>query len=310
VILFVLSCLGGGGRRQTPLDIPQCTPYDRHRDGKRPTKQTNNEVNDMAFLQVQFYSKTLNVCSTVNVILPEADQGIGVDASKAGALPKVLYLLHGYSDDHSIWMRRTSVERYAAQHNLAVIMPAVNHSFYNNEVHGERYWDYVSDELPQVMHRFFRLSDKAQDTFVAGLSMGGYGAMKLALTYPERFAAAASFSGVVDLADMSHRGVESLLQMDRIFGSRESIAGTQSDLLYLLKKNANAAHKPRLYISCGTKDFLYHQHVKFVPIAQSLGWDVTRYDKPDTVHSWRFWDEEIEKFIPWMLAAKDKKNSK
>ena len=75
---------------------------------------TMTEVNIMAFLQVQFYSRALNVCSTVNVILPEADQGIGVDASKVGKLPKVLYLLHGYSDDHSIWMRRTAVERYAA----------------------------------------------------------------------------------------------------------------------------------------------------------------------------------------------------
>ncbi|MBR5046938.1 MAG: esterase family protein, partial [Eubacterium sp.] len=87
----------------------------------------------MAFLQVQFFSDSLNVGSTVNVILPEANQGIGIQASGQGELPKVLYLLHGYSDDHSIWMRRTSVERYAAAHNLAVIMPAVNHSFYCNE---------------------------------------------------------------------------------------------------------------------------------------------------------------------------------
>ena len=126
----------------------------------------------MAFLQVQFFSKALEVASTVNVILPEPAQGIGVDAAQAAELPKVLYLLHGYSDDHSIWMRRTSVERYAAQYNLAVIMPAVNHSFYTNEVQGERYWDYVSEELPQVMHRFFRLSQRPEDTFVAGLSMG------------------------------------------------------------------------------------------------------------------------------------------
>ena len=114
----------------------------------------------MAFLQVQFFSRVLNVASTVNVILPEASQGIGITASESPSLPKVLYLLHGYSDDHSIWMRRTSVERYAAAHNLAVIMPAVNHSFYCNEVHGERYWDYVSDELPKAMHCFLRISDK------------------------------------------------------------------------------------------------------------------------------------------------------
>ena len=78
----------------------------------------------MAFLQLQFFSSALNVASTVNVILPEADQGIGMGASEGSDLPDVLYLLHGYSDDHSIWMRRTSLERYAASHNLAVIMPA------------------------------------------------------------------------------------------------------------------------------------------------------------------------------------------
>ena len=256
----------------------------------------------MAFLQVQFYSKTLNVCSTVNVILPEADQGIGVDASKVGTLPKVLYLLHGYSDDHSIWMRRTSVERYAAQHNLAVIMPAVNHSFYCNEVQGERYWDYVSDELPKIMHTFFRLSDKPEDTFVAGLSMGGYGAMKLALTYPERFGAAASFSGVTDIADMSHRSEQSLLQMDRIFGSHDSIAGTDDDLLYLLKKNAKAKHKPRLYVSCGTKDFLYENNLEFRDYALAKG-DALDYSYSETeglAHEWAFWDAEIEKLLNWL----------
>ena len=256
----------------------------------------------MAFLQVQFYSSTLNVCSTVNVILPEADQGIGVDASKVGTLPKVLYLLHGYSDDHSIWLRRTSVERYAAQHNLAVIMPAVNHSFYNNEYYGERYWDYVSDELPKTMHTFFRLSDKPEDTFVAGLSMGGYGAMKLALTYPERFGAAASFSGSVNFADPTDRTLESLQRMDRIFGDHTKVLGTDADLFYLLEKNAKAKHKPRLYVSCGDKDFLYPAHLKFIPALEKHGWDVTRFDKPDTTHSWIFWDEEIAKFIPWMLG--------
>lgn len=256
----------------------------------------------MAFLQVQFYSTTLNVCSTVNVIMPEADQGIGVDASKVGKLPKVLYLLHGYSDDHSIWMRRTSVERYAAKYNLAVVMPAVNHSFYNNEVYGERYWDYVSDELPRVMHTFFRLSDKPEDTFVAGLSMGGYGAMKLALTYPERFGAAASFSGSVNFADITDRSLESLQRMDRIFGDAKKAPGSPADLFYLLEKNAKAPSKPKLYVSCGDKDFLYPAHLKFIPALESFGWDVTRYDKPDTTHSWVFWDEEIEKFINWIHA--------
>ena len=253
----------------------------------------------MALMQVHSFSEALKVQTTVYVIMPEPVQGIGVEAAGKAEPPKVLYLLHGYSDDHSIWLRRTSVERYAAAHNLAVVMPAVNHSFYCNEVMGERYWDYVAQELPTVMHRFFRLSDKPEDTFVAGLSMGGYGAMKLALSFPERFGAAASFSGAVDIAERS--SVRASAEQTRIFGDVTKIPGSENDLFHLLEKNAKAPHKPRLYVSCGTADFLYHQHQKFVPAAKDAGWDVTAYEEADVGHEWGFWDREIAKFIPWML---------
>lgn len=251
----------------------------------------------MAFLQVQFFSDVLAVASTVNVILPEAAQGVGIAASADEKLPGVLYLLHGYSDDHSIWMRRTSVERYAAERSLAVVMPAVNHSFYTNEVQGERYWDYVSDELPRVMHTFFRLSSRPEDTYVAGLSMGGYGAMKLALTYPERFAAAASFSGAVDMAEQVEKRERHGLEFDRVFGDPAAFRGSANDLFQLMQQNAGAACKPRLYVSCGTEDFLYGQHQRFVPALRENGWDVTSYEKPGAIHEWGFWDEEIAKFI-------------
>lgn len=253
----------------------------------------------MAFLQIQFFSGILDVASTVNVILPEGNQGIGMGASEGETLPKVLYLLHGYSDDHSIWMRRTSVERYVAKHHLAVIMPAVGHSFYCNEKYGERYWDYVSEELPRTMKRFLRISDRPEDTFVAGLSMGGYGAMRLALTYPERFAAAASFSGAVEI-----EGVLSRHRKDgtavKIFGDVESVEGTEMDLYSLMEKHADAPVRPRLYVSCGTKDFLYEQHQRFVPALKKNGWDVTGYDEPDTTHDWAFWDREIKKFVEFI----------
>ena len=256
----------------------------------------------MAFSQIQFYSKTLNVSSTVYVLLPESDQGIGVMAHGNTQEPKVLYLLHGYSDDHSIWMRRTSVERYAAAAGIAVIMPAVNHSYYCNEKYGERYWDYVSEELPMLMHSFFRLSDKPEDTYVAGLSMGGYGAMKLALTFPERFAAAGSFSGAVDvISEMKDLKGDELFRWQRIFAEPAAEAGGPNDLLALSKKNSNAPNKPRLYVSCGTADFLYGHHLTFTDALKRNGWDVTTYEKPDVKHEWSFWDEQIKFFIPWML---------
>ena len=256
----------------------------------------------MAFLQVQSFSRALNVQTTVNVILPEAVQGIGIEAAGREEPAKVLYLLHGYSDDHSIWMRRTSVERYAAAHHLAVIMPAVNHSFYCNEAIGERYWDYVAEELPAVMQRFFRLSDRPEDTFVAGLSMGGYGAMKLALTFPERFGAAASFSGALDIADTYGSGRHHDDEVMRLFGGKvKSLPGSDNDLFHLLTKNGKAKKKPRLYVSCGTADFLYHQFKKFIPEAKKAGWNVTTYEEEGVGHEWGFWDREISKFIPWML---------
>ena len=247
----------------------------------------------MALLHVHYFSDALGVQTSVEVILPEMKQGIGVESSGECELPKVLYLLHGYSDDHTIWQRRTCVERYASRHNLAVIMPGVNHSFYCNEFHGERYWDFVSQELPAVMHRFFRLSNKPEDTFVAGLSRGGYGAMKLALNFPERFGAAASFSGAVDAIASSRRNIGN---WKRITGGK-SLRGTDCDLFHLIKANADAPAKPRLYIACGTADFLYDQHKKFVPALKKAGWDVTSYEEPGAVHEWGFWDREIAKFI-------------
>lgn len=253
----------------------------------------------MALFHLVYFSDVLGVQTPVDVIIPEGKQGIGVDATGEEKLPAVLYLLHGYSDDQTIWQRRTSVERYAASHNLAIVMPGVNHSFYCNEEYGERYWDYVSQELPMMMHRFFRLSDKPEDTFVAGLSMGGYGAMKLALNQPERFGAAASFSGAVDIASTRQRHNHN---WKRITGGK-SIKGTENDLFHMLKANAEAPHKPRLYVSCGTADFLYGQHKKFIPALKKAGWDVTAYEEPDATHEWGFWDREIRKFIEFCFEG-------
>lgn len=264
---------------------------------------SKKEENEMAFLQVEFFSQALEVASAVNVLLPEGDMGIGVKAGGGTRLPKVLYLLHGYSDDHTIWMRRTSVERYAAAYPLAVIMPAVNHSFYCNEPMGERYWDYISEELPQVMHSFFRLSDRPEDTFAAGLSMGGYGALKLGLSHPERFAAVGSFSGAVRAAQSRPVDEKSRLKKERAFGKDPVDPGL--DLFHLLKVHGNDEKKPRLYVSCGTEDTLFAVHQAFVPAAEQAGWDLTHREAAGFSHEWAFWDEEIRRFIPWMLKKEN-----
>ena len=134
-------------------------------------------------------------------------------------------------------MRQTPVERYASLYNLAVVMPYVNHSFYTDEKYGEKYWTFVSQELPEVVHGYLGLSQSPQDTYLAGQSMGGYGAMKLALTYPQRYWAAGCFSGAVDIHDSMARNVGDLrINAIRIGG--ETIP-EQSDLFTLMKKPAD-----------------------------------------------------------------------
>jgi len=172
-------------------------------------------------------------------------------------------------------------------------MPAVGRSFYADERHGHRYWTYVSDELPRVMGEFFRFSDRREDTFVAGLSMGGYGALKLALRQPERFAAAASLSGALDVAALAKQPERREL-FDRIFGGRPA---PDEDLFALLAESDPAALPP-LYVGCGSDDPIYPANVRFADEATAAGAAVTTDFGPGE-HEWGLWDGAIRDVIDW-----------
>ena len=158
----------------------------------------------MALLHVDFFSETLGLSCNMDVILPQpTTRQIGMDGAKAAGPYKTLYLLHGLSDDHTIWQRRTSIERYVSTLPLAVVMPAVNRSFYCDQDRGLRYFTFVADELPALCQSWFPLSAAREDNFAAGLSMGGYGTWELALQQPQRFAALVPICGglTVDWTD-------------------------------------------------------------------------------------------------------------
>ena len=149
----------------------------------------------MAFFECSLFSESLGMTSGVNVVLPQNTTGqIGLMGVASGEGCPVLYLLHGMSDDHTIWIRRTSVERYATQYGLALVMPNAHRSYYTDMVCGLKYWTYISEELPRLMQTFFKFSDRPEDTFVAGLSMGGYGALRNGLKYHDTFGAVAALS--------------------------------------------------------------------------------------------------------------------
>src|SRR4051794_16892096 len=184
----------------------------------------------------------------MTVLLPQrTTTQIGMADATGEGPPPVLYLLHGLSDDDTIWLRRTSIERYAAPLGLAVVMPQVHRSFYTDQAYGGRYWTFLSGELPELGGSLFRLSDRPGDTFVAGLSMGGYGALKWALRQPQRFAAAASLSGAVEVTRLLTGRVrpEDPRLFERVFGHGE-VADTPDDLHWLIGQ-AEATTLPPLY---------------------------------------------------------------
>ena len=250
----------------------------------------------MALLNWNFDSQTLGISASANVVLPQS-------AVERGKKLPVLYLLHGLSDDHTIWQRRTSIERYVEPLGLAVVMPAVNRSFYANMTHGARYWDFISEELPRIARSFFPLPDKRTDTFVAGLSMGGYGAFKLALNHPDRYAAAASLSGTVDIvqriANPDKSDPNKRKEMEDIFGPPEPVWGSDNDLFYLVDKLAKRKRRPMLYQWCGTGDYLFEHNERFYKHAKQRGVRVS-YSKSPGGHTWDKWDEQIKNFLSWL----------
>ncbi len=257
----------------------------------------------MPLIHCDFFSEALKVATAMDVILPLAGWGKPAPAQEVGH--PTLYLLHGLSDDHTIWQRRTSIERYVEELDLAVIMPAVHRSYYTDMAIGYRYWTFISEEVPYVAHILFHLSHRREDTFVAGLSMGGYGAFKLALTFPERFAAAASLSGALDIARRAH-DPEPAWQADiqRIFGNPDSVKGSPNDLFRLARKvAASKGPKPRLFQWCGTEDFLYKDNVRFRKHAQKVGLDLCYAESPGA-HEWKYWDQQIQVVLEWLAPRK------
>ena len=254
----------------------------------------------MALVRCDFFSDVLGLSTSMTVVLPQATSSqIGMTGATTATDAPVLYLLHGLSDDDTIWLRRTSIERYVAPLGLAVVMPQAARSFYTDEAHGNRYWTFLSEELPQITRSFFHLSARREDTFVAGLSMGGYGAVKWALRQPDRFAAAATLSGAVDvvgLERLEHEpGREKLWHT--IFGGRP-IEGTDDDLFSLLD-TADPARAPKLYVGCGTEDRLIGQNERFRDAARARGFDVTEDFRPGE-HEWGLWDDVIQDVLRWL----------
>jgi S-formylglutathione hydrolase FrmB len=234
------------------------------------------------------------------VILPEPEENGKVELAKR----KVLYLLHGLSEDASAWQRYTCIETVAAAYGLVVVMPSGGRSFYIDQPNGQAYFSYLTEELPNFLEEVFNLAPHREDTFIAGSSMGGYGAIKAALQRPELYSAAASFSGILSLAvlqllpDTDPRKDEFAL----LFGDLEKLVGSEHDPALWLEDAAKIISQlPHLFISVSRQEDVYLLSGMFHEACQSLGIQ-SEYHEEDGGHDWLFWDGQIRRFLSTILG--------
>ena len=273
----------------------------------------------MAFVDFKYFSPVMGMQMNIGIILPEVMQGIGVEgaAKDENAPIPTLYLLHGTSDDQTIWHRRTSIERYVAGKRLAVVMMTTHLGAYTNQKYGFRYFDYVAKEVPEICARYFNLSRKREEKFIAGLSMGGYGALKIGLALPDEFSVVGGLSAGVDRLGHLPEAMRTMKSIEEFramkeeldprayanwmnfflnFGSPAEFAESKENNLFLLAEEAKASGKtlPKLIIRCGTEDKLaIEPNRRFKKHLDTLGIENDYADFPG-IHSWEFWDTHIQ----------------
>lgn len=244
----------------------------------------------MGLINFNFFSNSLGMQADVNVVLP-----IGANVTTPEGGFRCLWLLHGYGDDNTNWVRWSSIERYASEYNICVIMPAGGHSYYTDMKYGEKYYTYIAKELPAAIHNMLPVSDKREDNFICGLSMGGYGALKIALKENDHFCAVAGLSAVTEMRERSKRPF-----LFPVFGE-QGMTDDSDDLYWLVKEKQNEKNKPRFFMGCGTEDDLLDECRDFTKALVDAGYDVTEKESAGE-HSWVFWDEYIQYVLKWMFG--------
>ncbi len=260
----------------------------------------------MSYFVGNVYSDMMMQDTQIHVILPQDGRRYIWEEK-----PKTLILLHGLSDNAATWVRRTAVERYAERYNLAVLMPEVQRSWYYDMEHGVSAYSYIAHELPELAAKLFHISIKREDMMIAGLSMGGYGALRCAITAPDVFGYCGAFSGAYDLPDIMRMSREEketyplLKDVDReiaaIVDDKTSITDRYSIQALLKEFSGSPESLPEVYMVCGTEDFLYAQTQEVKKLCEKAI-PVFTYEEWHGIHEWDVWDEAIEKMLKHFLG--------
>lgn len=253
----------------------------------------------MNLVEVNTYSEVLQQHVSFSVLLPQADGDVQRNINR---LWPTLYLFHGLYDDHTAWLRWTNLEMKAWDFPAAIVMPAAMRGFCTDMKYGPKHFTFLAEELPEICESMFHLSSAREDRFAAGLSMGGYGAFKLGLLYPERFAAVASLSGALDSVCVTKpidEFIKAVPDFRLIFGEPDKAIGGPDDLFHDAEMLiAKGTPKPKFFQWCGYSDSLYAENKIFAEkYGKALQID---YRESEGSHDWKCWDEHIREVLDWL----------
>ena len=261
----------------------------------------------MALITLSVESQYLNGTTGVSIILPDKPRNLEpAQFYGSGRRYKVLWLLHGTYGDHTDWVRKSMIEIYAREKELLVVMPSALNSDYANWercMMGYQMADFLTEELMPLVYHWLPASDRREDNFIAGLSMGGGGALKYALAHPDKFAAAAVLSSAARnyeriLADPQAAQDKRLANRLANYGGAENFLHSNENTWRLLGERVRqGADLPRLYCACGSNDFLYEWYREFKAYALEIGAPITFEEIEGYAHEWRFWDLTIQKAL-------------
>jgi len=235
----------------------------------------------MALLHINYLSAALQKQSGMYVILPETEPPF-----------RVVYQLHGITDDYTIWLRRTGIERVAERYKLMIVMPDGGRSFYCDMQSGTGNYEQHILETVRYIDRTFHTDARPQSRGIGGLSMGGYGALKLGLKYPAVFGSVAAHSGVLDIVSTYRDAFWPELRA--IFGDTVNL---EHDLFSLVTRPGK---KPALYIDCGTEDLLLPQNRRFHELLVKLRIRHS-YGEFAGAHTWDYWDGRLDAALRFHL---------
>lgn len=250
----------------------------------------------MAVMTMDFYSKELKMSTLLTMIVPDS---IRIEQTPVSQR-KCLYLLHGLSDDASAYLRLSKVELYAMETGIVIIMPSAGRSMYCDGINGQNWFSHIANEVPEYLKLVMGISPERKNSYIAGISMGGMGAAKVALTYPERYTKVGLFSGLLDIKMLAPLITEEQkLEFPFLVSAADDVDNTPLNPINLL--DAKKHKDLEILVRCGEQDELFLMSQTFCERAKGLNLNITSVYE-EGKHEWRLWDRYLDDFIKEMAV--------